>query len=66
MTSSAPPDDPITAGIDETVIHHGGGVTYVLAGVVFLDTQPARQAFQQLTANRNRPFHWRKEGSSLR
>ena len=27
--------------------------------------QPAR-AFQQLTANRKRPFHWRKEGPTLR
>ncbi len=70
MTNPVPPDGPIpagiTAGIDETVIDHGGGVTYVLAGVVFLDPQPARRAFQQLTANRKRPFHWRKEGPTLR
>ena len=70
MTTPVPTDGPIlagiTAGIDETVIHHGGGVTYVLAGVVFIDAQPARRAFQQLTANRNRPFHWRTEGPTLR
>ena len=70
MTTPVPPDIPIpagiTAGIDETVIRHGGGVTYVLAGVVFLDPQPARRAFQQLTANRKRPFHWRTEGPTLR
>lgn len=70
MTNPGPPDGPITtgltAGIDKTVISHGGGVTYVLAGVVFQDAQPARRAFQQLTANRKRPFHWRKEGRTLR
>ena len=70
MTNPVPPDGPIPAGIiagvDETVIYHGGGVTYVLAGVVFLDARPARRAFQQLTANRKRPFHWREEGPTLR
>ena len=70
MTNPVPPDGPIpagiTAGIDETVISHGGGVTYVLAGVVFHDAQPARRAFQQLIANRKRPFHWRKEGTTVR
>lgn len=70
MTNPVSPDGPtpaaITAGIDETVIYHGGGVTYVLAGVVFLEARPARRAFRQLTANRNRPFHWRKEGPTLR
>ena len=70
MTNPVPPDGPIpagiTAGIDETVIYHGGGVTYILAGVVFVDPQPARRAFQQLTANRKRPFHWQKEGTTLR
>lgn len=70
MTNSTAPAGPIpagiTAGIDETVIYHGGGVTYVLAGVVFHDAQPARRAFQDLTADRKRPFHWRREGSTLR
>ena len=70
MTNPAPPDGPIpagiTAGIDETVIYHGGGVTYVVAGVVFHDARPARRAFHQLTADRKRPFHWRKEGPTLR
>ena len=66
MTNPVTPDGPITAGIDETVIYHGGGVTYVLAGVVFIDAQPARRAFHQLIANRKRPFHWRKEGATLR
>ncbi|MDE0643576.1 MAG: hypothetical protein F4Z36_01325 [Acidimicrobiia bacterium] len=56
----------IIAAIDETVVHHGGGVTYVLAGVVFLDSYSARQAFRQLLAHRKRPFHWRKEGSTIR
>lgn len=70
MINPTPPDNPnspgITAGVDETVIYHGGGVTYVLAGVVFHDAQPARCAFQELTADRKRPFHWRREGSTLR
>lgn len=70
MKNPVPSDGPIpagiAAGIDETVIDHGGGVTYVLAGVVFHDAQPARRAFQQLTADRKRPFHWRKEGPTLR
>ena len=70
MTNPAPPDGPIpagiTAGIDETVIYHGGGVTYVVAGVVFHDAPPARRAFQQLTADRKRPFHWRREGPTRR
>ncbi|MDE0376542.1 MAG: hypothetical protein OXK16_11340 [bacterium] len=70
MTTPAPPDGPIptgiTAGIDETVVDHGGGVTYVLAAVVFHDAEPARRAFHQLTADRKRPFHWRREGPTLR
>ena len=70
MTNPIPTGGPIPAGviagIDETVISHGGGVTYVLAGVVFANAQPARRAFQQLTANRQRPFHWKKEGPTLR
>ncbi|MCQ3805525.1 MAG: hypothetical protein OXF41_09240 [bacterium] len=70
MTNPVPPDGPFPAGaiagVDETVIYHGGGVTYALAGVVFLDAQRARRAFQQLTANRKRAFHWRTEGSTLR
>lgn len=70
MTNPVPPDGPIpagiSAGIDETVIYHGSGVTYVLACVVFLDARAARRALQQLTANRKRPFHWRKEGPILR
>ena len=70
MTNPAPPDGPIpdglTAGIDETVIYHGGGVTYVIAGVVFHNARPARRAFHQLTADRKRPFRWRKEGPTIR
>ena len=70
MTNPTAPASPIpagiTAGIDETVVYHGGGVTYVLAGVVFHDAQPARRAFRELTADRKRPFHWRREGSTLR
>ncbi len=70
MTNPTAPVGPIpagiTAGIDETVVYHGGGVTYVLAGVVFHDAQPARRAFRGLTADRKRPFHWRREGSTLR
>ena len=70
MTNPIPSGGPvpagIIAGIDETVIHHGGGVTYVLAGVVFVNAQPARRDFQQLTANRKRTFHWSKEGPTLR
>ncbi|MCE2529727.1 MAG: hypothetical protein J4G11_07650 [Acidimicrobiia bacterium] len=50
MTNPARPDGPIpagiTTGVDETVIYHGGGVSYVLAGVVFHDAQPAGLAFR--------------------
>ena len=70
MTNPTPTDGPIPvgviAGIDETVIYQGDDVTYVLAGVVFHDAQPARRAFHQLTAHRKRPFHWQQEGPNLR
>ena len=70
MTDPIPTDGPIPvgviAGIDETVIYRGDDVTYVLAGVVFRDAQPARRAFHQLTAHRKRPFHWQQEGPNLR
>lgn len=70
MTNPTPIDGPIPAGviaaIDETVIYRGADVTDVLAAVVFRDARAARLAFHQLTSHRNRPFHWKKEGPTLR
>ena len=61
-----PIPDGLIAAVDETVVEQQGGVTYVLAAVVFGDAHAALQDAKSLTANRTRPFHWHREGPTTR
>ncbi len=56
----------LIAAVDETVAELHGGVTYVLAAVIFSEPHAARQDAEALTANRIRPFHWHREGPAIR
>lgn len=56
----------VVAAVDETVVELQGGVTYVLASVIFADAQAASRDMQTLTADRTRPLHWHKEGPRIR
>ena len=61
-----PIPEGLVAAVDETVAELHGGVTYVLAAVVFGEAQAARLDIQHLTADRTRPFHWYREGPKTR
>lgn len=61
-----PIPEGLVAAVDETVAELQGGVTYVLAAVIFGEAQGARLDIQSLTANRTRPFHWHREGPTTR
>jgi len=61
-----PIPEGLVAAVDETVVELQGGVTYVLAAVIFSESQAACQDIQSLTANRTRPFHWHREGPTTR
>ena len=61
-----PIPEGLVAAIDETVAELQGGVTYVLTAVIFDGAYAARQDIQVLTADRTRPFHWRREGPTNR
>ena len=56
----------LVAAVDETVAELHGGVTYVLAAVIFDGAHAACQDAEALTANRIRPFHWHREGPAIR
>lgn len=71
MSNPTPADgqpipESLVAAVDETVAELQGGVTYVLAAVIFDEAQLAREDIQALTADRTRPFHWHKEGPTTR
>lgn len=61
-----PIPEGLVAAVDETVAELRGGVTYVLAAVIFSDSRAAHQDIQTLTAHRIRPFHWHTEGPTTR
>ncbi len=61
-----PIPEGLVAAIDETVVELQGGVTYVLAAVIFDEAHAARQDAEALTADRTRPFHWHREGPTTR
>ena len=61
-----PIPEGLVAAVDETVVELQGGVTYVLAAVIFGEACAARQDARTLTANRTRPFHWHREGPTAR
>lgn len=58
----------VIAAVDETVAELQGGVTYVLAAVIFdfNGAHAARQDAEALTADRTRRFHWHREGPTTR
>ena len=71
MTNPLPADgqpipEGLVAAVDETVAELHGGVTYVLAAVIFNEAQAGRLDIQHLTADRVRPFHWYREGPTTR
>ena len=61
-----PIPEGLVAAVDETVAELQGGVTYVLAAVIFSEAHAARRDIQSLTADRTRPFHWHREGPTTR
>ena len=63
---SEPIPEGLVAAVDETVAELQGGVTYVLAAVIFGEAGAARKEIQALTADRTRPFHWHREGPTNR
>ena len=63
-----PIPEGLVAAVDETVAELQGGVTYVLAAVIFdfNGAHAARQDAEALTADRTRRFHWHREGPTTR
>ena len=61
-----PIPEGLVAAVDETVVELDGGVTYVLAAVIFSHAQAACRNIQHLTAERTRHFHWYSEGPTIR
>ena len=65
-SDNQPIPDGLVAAVDEAVAELQGGITYVLAAVIFGEPYAARQDAQHLIADRTRRFHWHREGPTAR